>query len=106
MLGLRDEGRGGIVDENIERRLAPDRIHHGLDISAVANVTSDRGDFAAGIVAHLGRRRFQQFKPAAANHKLGAKFKEAASHRSPEPGATAGDQYPLSAQQAFFKHWS
>ena len=34
MLGLRDKGRGRIVDEHIDRRLAKHRIHHGIDGSA------------------------------------------------------------------------
>jgi len=54
--------------------------------------------------AHLGCRRLQQFEPAAADNQLGAKRDEAASHRRAEPGASAGDQYPLSRQEAFFKH--
>ena len=84
--------------------VAPDRIQHGIDRGAVANVASDRGDLAAGIAAHLGRRRLQQFEPAAADDQFGAKLDEAASHRGAEPGAAAGDQYPLSLEQAFFEH--
>ena len=84
--------------------VAPDRIHHGFDGSAIANVASDRADLAAEIVAQSRRGRFQQFEPAAADDQFGAKLDEAASHRRAEPGAAAGDQYPLSRQQAFFKH--
>ena len=56
MLGLRDEGGGGVVDQHVERRVAPDRIQHGLDIGAVANVAADRGHLAAGIGAHPAPR--------------------------------------------------
>ena len=104
MLGLRDEGRGGIVDQHVERRLAPDRVHHGIDRGAVANVASDDADLAAEIVAHLRRRRLQQFEPAAADDQFGAELDEAASHRSTEPGTAAGDQDAFFRQQAFFEH--
>ena len=104
LLGLRDEGCGGVVDQHIERRIAPDRVHHGVDSGPVANVAADRGHLAAKFAAHLSRGRLQQFEPAAADDQFGAKLDEAASHRSAEPGAAAGDQDALSRQQAFFKH--
>ena len=63
-----------------------------------------RADLAAGLAAHLGRGRLQQFEPAAADDELGAKLQEAAPHRRAKPGAAAGDQDALSLQQAFFKH--
>ena len=47
-----------------------------------------------------------QIKPPAADDQLAAKRDEAACHRRAEPGAAAGDQYPLSRQEAFFKHGS
>ena len=98
LLGLRDEGRGGIVDENIERCLAPDRIHHGLDIGAVANVASDRGDLAAGIAPHPGRRRFQQFEPPAANTRSApsSRKRHPIAAPSPEPPPVTNIRFPLS----------
>jgi len=56
------------------------------------------------IAAHPRRGRLQQFEPATADDQFGAQFDETPSHRGTEPGAAAGDQYPLSRQQAFFKH--
>jgi hypothetical protein len=102
--GLRDEGGGGVVDEHVERRIAPDRVHHGIDGSAVAQVASDDAHLAAEFAAQLRRRLFEQFKPAAADDQFGAELDEAASHRRSKPGAAAGDQYAFPRQQAFFKH--
>jgi len=103
-LALRDEGRGCVVDENVERLFAPDRVHHGLDAGAVANVAPDRVNLAAGLAAHPGRGCLQHLKPSAADDQFGAKLDEAASYRCTEPGAAPGDQNALSRQQAFFKH--
>ena len=104
MFGLCDESRSRIVDEHVDRRLAPERIHHGIDRGAVPDVASDRGDLAAGVAAHFGCRSLQQFEPAAADDELGAQLQEAAPHRRTEPRTAAGDQDALSPQQAFFKH--
>jgi hypothetical protein len=104
MLALRDEGRGGIVDENIERRLAPDLVHHVLDSTAVADVAADRRNLAAGLFAHPGGSRLQTIELAAADHKLGAQFEKATPHRGAQARAAAGDQHPLVPQQACFKH--
>ena len=73
-------------------------------LGAIANVASDRIDLAAEIAANLDRRRLKHLEPPAADDQFGAKLDEAASHRGAEPGAAAGDQYPLSRQQAIFKH--
>jgi hypothetical protein len=104
LLGLRDEGRGRVVDENVDRPITPDRIHHRIDCDAIADVAALHGDLAAGTAAHVGSGRFQQFQPAPADHEVSAKLQEAAAHRRAEPGAAAGDQDALSLQQAFFKH--
>jgi hypothetical protein len=66
----------------------------------------DRGYPAAGIATDLGGRRLEPFEPAAADDKFGAEPGKTACHRGTKPGASAGDQDPLSCQQAFFKHES
>ncbi|MGY3645670.1 hypothetical protein ACVWW2_000961 [Bradyrhizobium sp. LM4.3] len=104
MLTLRDEGRSGIVDENIERRLAPDGVHHALDGGAVADIAGHDGDLAAGLFAHLARRRFQPIELATADHELRTERKEAAPHRRAETRATTGDEDALVPKQARFKH--
>jgi len=68
------------------------------------NASANCGGLASEIFAHPGCRRLQQFEPAAADDQFRAEFDEAARHRGPEPRAAAGDQDPLSRQQAFFKH--
>ena len=47
---------------------------------------------------------YQQIEAATANNQFRPEFDEAAAHRRAKPGAAAGDQDPLSCQQAFFKH--
>jgi hypothetical protein len=106
MLGLRDESRRSIVDQHVDRSLLPDRAHHGVDGCAVPYIATRRADRAAEFAAHPCRGGFQQFKPPAADDQFGAEFDETASHRGPEAGTASGDQYPLSRQQAFFKHRS
>ena len=104
MFGLRNEGRGGIIDQHIDRRLAPYLFHHRIDRSAVADIAADHAHLAAEFAAHPRGRRLQQFEPAAANDQLRAELDEAVSHRRPEPRTATCDQYPLSRQQALFKH--
>jgi len=72
MLGLRDKGRGGIVDEYIDRRLGKNAVHHGIDLCAIPDVATVDRDLAGGGTAHLGRRLLEQFKPAAADQEIGA----------------------------------
>ncbi len=60
-------------------------------------------DPAAEIAANLARRRLKHLEPSAADDQFGAKLDEAAPHRGAEPGAAAGDQYPLSRQQILFQ---
>src|SRR3954468_2708135 len=81
MLALRNESRSRVVDEDIERRLAPDGLHHALDGGAVADITGDRRDLPAGLFAHLARRRLEPIDLAAADHELRAQRAEAASYR-------------------------
>src|SRR5262249_36783216 len=104
LLRLRDEGRSRIVDQHVDRRCAPRRIHHRIDRGAVANVATDRADLAAGPLTHLGGGRPEQLEPAAANDEFGAKLEKAAPHRRTEPRTAAGDQDAFPFQQAFFKH--
>src|SRR5207248_381461 len=104
MFGLRDKGRSRVVDEYVDRRVVPERIHHGIDCAAITNIAPDRSDLAAGIAAHPSRLRLQELEPAAADEELGTQLQEAASHRRTKPRAAAGDQDPLSRQQVLFKH--
>ncbi len=104
MLALCDEGGSGIVDEDVERRLAPDRIHHAVDRRTVADIAGDGDDRAAGLVAHLARRRLEPLELAAADHELGAEREEATPHRSAETRTTPGNEGALVLQQACFKH--
>src|SRR5882672_179203 len=104
MFGLREEGCGSIVDQHIDRRLAPDLIHHGIDRAAVAYIALCHRNLAAETAAHLRGGCLQQFEPATADDQFRAELDEAASHRGAKPGAAAGDQNTLSRQQAFFKH--
>lgn len=95
MLALRDEGRGRIVDEDVERRLTPDCIHHVVDGRTVANVACDGRDLAAGLRAHLRRGCFETVELAAADHELGAECEKAAAPR-PEPPPVTRMRLPLS----------
>jgi hypothetical protein len=103
-LGLGNEGRGGIVDQDVERSIAPDRIHHGVHCGAMANVAGQRCDLAAEIAAHLCSGRLQQFEPAAADAEICAKLGKASCHRRPQPGAAAGDQDAFCLEQVLFEH--
>src|SRR5262249_53963999 len=104
MFGLCNEGCACVVDENVERRFAPDRIHHRIHRGTVANVAADRRDLAAALAPHLGGRLLQHLDPAAADDELGTELKEAPSHRSTKPRAAAGDENALSSEQIFFEH--
>src|SRR3954451_14324183 len=104
MLTLRDESRCRVVDENIERRLAPDGVHHALDGGAIADIAGDRRDLAAGLFAHLARRRLEPIELAAADHELGAEREEAARHCSTETRTATGDEDTLVLEQTCFKH--
>src|SRR4051794_12177549 len=104
MLTLRDESRSRVVDENIERRLAPDGVHHALDGGAIADIAGDRRDLAAGLFAHLARRRLEPIELAAADHELGAEREEAARHCSTETRTATGDEDTLVLEQTCFKH--
>src|SRR3954469_929712 len=104
MLTLRDESRCRVVDENIERRLAPDGVHHALDGGAIADIAGDRGDLAAVLFAHLARRRLEPIELAAADHELGAEREETVRHCSTEARTAAGDEDALVLEQACFKH--
>jgi hypothetical protein len=104
VLGLRDEGRGCIVDHHIERRFAPYRVHHRVDRGAITDVATHRSHLAAGRLAHLDCSRFEQLQPAPADDELRAELEKTASHRSPEPGAATRDQNAFALQQALFKH--
>jgi hypothetical protein len=104
MFSLRNERRGSIVDQDIDRRDAPDLLHHDVDRRAVADIASGHRDLSAKLVAHLCSGRLQQFEPATADDQFGAEFDEATSHRGSESGAAASYQDPLSSQQVFFKH--
>ncbi len=98
MLAPCDEGRGSIADEDIERRLAPDLIHHPIDGGAIADVASDSRDLAVDLRAHLGGGRLKKaIELAATDHELGAEREEAAARCGPKPRAAAGDQDGLSA---------
>src|SRR5437763_15241794 len=100
MLALRNESRSRVVDEDIERRLAPDGVHHALDGGAVADIAGDRRDLAAGLFSHLARRRLEAIELAAADHELGAEREEAVRHRSTETRTAAGDGASLVLEQA------
>src|ERR1700759_5774941 len=104
MLGLRDEGRGSIVDQHVERRLAPDRVHHALDRRAIANVAADGGDLAAGLTAHLRSGRLQPIELAATDDELRAEREETPTHRSAKSRAATGHQDALVLEQTCFKH--
>src|ERR1700733_10062300 len=69
MLALRDEGRGSVVDEDVEWCLAPDRIHHVVDGGTIANIACDRRDLAATLRAHLSRGCFEPVELAPADHE-------------------------------------
>jgi hypothetical protein len=97
LLSLRDEGCGGIVDENasgasrqiasiIASTAAPSRMSH----LTAATLQRD--------LAHPCRR-LQQFEPAAADTRSAPRRSGAPSpRRAPEPPP---DQYPLSANRLF-----
>jgi hypothetical protein len=104
MFGLRYEGCRGVVDQDVDRRLVPDRIHHRIDRNTVADVASEGADLAAEIAAHPCRGSLEQLQPAPADDQLGPELDEAPSHRGTKPGTAAGDQDPLPRQKAFFKH--
>src|SRR3954454_6468540 len=104
MLALRNESRSRVVDENIERRLAPDGVHHALNGGAVADIAGDRRDLAAGLFAHRARRRIEPIELPAADHELGAEREEAARHCSTETRTATGDEDALVLEQACFKH--
>src|SRR3954452_14832472 len=104
MLALRNESRSRVIDENIERRLAPDGVHHALDGGAVADIAGDRRDLAAGLFAHRGRRRLEPIDLAAADHEFSAEREEAARHCSTETRTATGDEDALVLEQACFKH--
>src|SRR5438046_1985931 len=104
MLALRDEGRGCVVDEDVERCLAPDRIHQVVDGGTIANIARDCRDLAAGLRAHLSRGCFEPVELAAADDELGAEREEAAPHRGTEARAAAGDEDALIPEQTCFKH--
>src|SRR5262249_49179419 len=104
MFALRDEGRGSIVDENVERRRAPDRVHHVVDGGTVTDVAGDGRDLAAGLCPHLSGSRLQPVKLAAADHELCAEREETAPHRGTESRATTGDEDALVPKQTCFKH--
>ena len=56
LFGLRDEGGGGVIDQHVDRRLAPDRVHHGLDRGAIPDIAFERRDLAAELAAKFCRR--------------------------------------------------
>src|SRR6478752_9278907 len=104
MFALRNESSRRVVDENIQRRLAPDGVHHALDGGAVADIAGDRRDLAAGLFAHPARRRLEAIELAAADHELGTEREEAVRHRSTETRTATGDEDSLVLEQACFKH--
>src|SRR6516164_4025305 len=104
MLGLRDEGSRGIVDEHIERRLAPDLIHHALDGCTVADIAAQGRDLAAILFAHCGRSSLEPVEAAAANDEFGTKLEETTSHRRSQSRTATGHQNAFPFEQACFKH--
>jgi hypothetical protein len=85
-------------------RLLPDRPHHGIDRSAVADVASDGRDLGPEFAARFGRDLLQQFQTSPANDQFGTEFGEPAAHRGAEPGTSAGDQDTFLLEQTLFKH--
>jgi hypothetical protein len=76
-------------------------FHHGIDRGAVADIAADHANLAAESPASAAA--LQQFEPAAANDQLGAELDKRVPSQ-PRARTATGDQYPLSRQQALFKH--
>ena len=93
LLTSTSSGASRQIASSMASTAAPSRISHWIAVT-----------LRAGIATDLGGRRLEPLEPAATDDEFGAEPGETASHRGTKPGAAAGDQYPLSRQQAFFKH--
>src|SRR5882757_546658 len=102
-LGAGDEVSGSIVDQTIERTVAPNLIEHGLDLVGDTQVANDIRRLGSGFPP-FGNRSLEDVLSPSANDDLGSELDETRTEAFADPGATARDQDFLSLQDFVRKH--
>jgi hypothetical protein len=93
-LGARDEIACRIVDETVERTVAPYLLEHGVDLIRETDVANEIRGFAAGL-RPLRYTPFEHLLASPADHDLRAKLDEAGAQALADACPAAGDENRL-----------
>src|SRR3546814_8983852 len=103
-LAAGEEVAGGVVHQEVQRPLLPDRRHQPVDLGSVAQVAGNRAAAAGEVGVELGPRLLEHVLAPPADDELRAELQHAPAHRLAEAGAATGDQDALALQEIALEH--
>src|SRR3546814_20180284 len=103
-LAAGEEVAGGVVHQEVQRPLLPDRRHQPVDLGSVAQVAGNRAAAAGEVGVELGPRLLEHVLAPPADDELRAALQPAPAHRLAEAGAAPRAQAALALQDIALEH--
>src|SRR3546814_15595108 len=98
-LAAGEEVAGGVVHQEVQRPLLPDRRHQPVDLGSVAQVAGNRAAAAGEVGVELGPRLLEHVLAPPADDELRAELQHAPAHRLAEAGSATRAQDALALQE-------